>query len=85
MLTTLHCLNLQISKIEKSATSIIFQSTMNNVNFALKLIRLLTVSNLFALEVVQSCQHCQLCVLLENSNRNGNRHKNRNWGVETDL
>ena len=29
MLTTLYCLNLQISKIEKSATSII---TMNNVN-----------------------------------------------------
>ena len=26
-----------------------------------------TVSNLFALEVVQSCQHCQLCVLRENS------------------
>ena len=33
----------------------------------MKLIRLLTVSNLFALEVVQSCQHCQLCVLRENS------------------
>ena len=29
---------------------------------------LLTVSNLFALEDVQSCQHCQLCVLRENSN-----------------
>ena len=66
MLTTLYCLNLQISKIEKSTTSIIFQSTMNNVN-TLKLIKLLTVSNLFALEVVQSCQHCQLCVLRENS------------------
>ena len=34
----------------------------------MKLIRLLTVSNIFALEVVQSCQHCQLCVLQENSN-----------------
>ena len=34
----------------------------------MKLIRLLTISNLFALEVVQSCQHCQLCVLRENSN-----------------
>ena len=33
----------------------------------MKLIRLLTVSNLFALEVVESCQHCQLCVLWENS------------------
>ena len=34
----------------------------------MKLIRLLTISNLFALEVVQSCQHCQLYVLRENSN-----------------
>ena len=33
----------------------------------MKLVRLLTVSNLFGLEVVQSCQHCQLCVLRENS------------------
>ena len=32
MLTTLYCLKLQISKIEKSTTSIIFQSTMNNAN-----------------------------------------------------
>ena len=68
MFTTLYCLNLQISKIEKSATSIVFQSTMNNINLLLKLVMLLTVSNLFALEDVQSCQHCQLCVLLENSN-----------------
>ena len=30
---------------------------------ALKLIKILTVSNLFSLEVVQKCQHCQLCVL----------------------
>ena len=34
--------------------------------FALKLIRLLTISNLFSLEPVQKCQHCQLCVLREN-------------------
>ena len=27
-----YCLNLQISKIEKSATLIMFQSTMNNIN-----------------------------------------------------
>ena len=32
MLTTLYCLNLQISEMEKSVTSIIFHSTMNNVN-----------------------------------------------------
>ena len=36
---------------------------MANVNLQLKLIWLLTVSNLFQLEVVQKCQHCQLCVL----------------------
>ena len=35
--------------------------------FALKLIEFLTVSNLFKLEVVQKCQHCQLCVLQKNS------------------
>ena len=35
--------------------------------FAFKLIRFLNVSNLFTLEVVQKCQHCQLCVLWENS------------------
>ena len=37
--------------------------------FAFKIFRLLTVSNLFALKVVQSCQHCQLCVLRKNSTR----------------
>ena len=35
--------------------------------FALKLISLLTVSNLFPLDFVQKCQHCQLCMLRENS------------------
>ena len=34
--------------------------------FPLKLIRFLTVSNLFTFEVVQKCQCCQLCVLREN-------------------
>ena len=29
---------------------------------ALKLNRLLTIYNLFPFEVVQKCQHCQLCV-----------------------
>ena len=50
MFITLYCLNLQISKIEKQATSTIFQSTMNNVVFAWKPIRMLTLSNLFTLE-----------------------------------
>ena len=40
------------------------QNTMKNVNL---LIRFLTVSNLFTLEVVQKCQRCQLCVLREKS------------------
>ena len=35
--------------------------------FTLKLIGLLTVFNLFPLEVVQKCQDRQLCVLRENS------------------
>ena len=33
----------------------------------LKPIMPITVPDLFALEVVQECQHCQLCVLRENS------------------
>ena len=40
--------------------------------FAFKLIRFLTVLNLFTLEVVQKCQHCQLCVLRENWSQNSN-------------
>ena len=35
--------------------------------FAIKLIPLATTSDLFSLEVLQQCQHCQLCVLRENS------------------
>ena len=35
---------------------------MTSLNLQLKLIRLLTVSNLFQLEVAQKCRHCQLCV-----------------------
>ena len=34
---------------------------------ALKFISLVTTSNLFSLETVQKCQHCQVCVLWENS------------------
>ena len=40
---------------------------MANVNLLSNLLGVLTVSNLFALEVVQKCQRCQLCVLWENS------------------
>ena len=35
--------------------------------FALNFLPLVTTSNLFSLEVVQKCQHCQLFVLRENS------------------
>ena len=35
--------------------------------FVVKLISLANTCNLFSLEVVQKCQHCQLCVLRENS------------------
>ena len=35
--------------------------------FTFKLILLIITSNLFSLEVVQKCQHCQLYVLRENS------------------
>ena len=35
--------------------------------FTLKVLRYLTVSNLFTLEVIQKCQCCQLCVSRENS------------------
>ena len=34
--------------------------------FELQLISLATTSNLFLLEIVHKCQHCQLCVLWEN-------------------
>ena len=40
---------------------------LGKCQFALKLIRFSTVSNLFQLEVVQKCLCCQLCALLENS------------------
>ena len=33
--------------------------------FTLAFIQLATITNLFPLEVVQKCQHCQLCVLRE--------------------
>ena len=37
----------------------------NKCKLALKLIRLSTVSNIFPLEIVQTSQRCQLCVLWE--------------------
>ena len=40
---------------------------LDKCKFALKLIPIITVSNLFSVEVAQKCQHCQLCVLWENA------------------
>ena len=64
----MYCLNLKISWMKKSVTSVLIQSTMTKLNLHLKLIWLLTVYNLFLLQVAQKCQCCQLCVLRENSN-----------------
>ena len=43
--------------------------------FALKLIRLRSVYNLYPLEFLQKYQHCQLCVLGKNSNWSGNKYQ----------
>ena len=40
---------------------------MTKCKFALRLIPLSATSNLFSLEVVQKCLHCQLYALWENS------------------
>ena len=68
MLTFLYCLNLK-----KMIDREIYHINQNlkhhgKYKFAFKLIRFLTVSNLFTIEVVRKCQRCQLCVLWENSN-----------------
>ena len=39
----------------------------DNLKSALKFIQLVTIPNLFPFKDVQKCQHCQLCVLRENS------------------
>ena len=67
MLAFLCYSNLRISWIEKSITLILIQKHYEKYKFALELIGLLTVSNLFPLKVVQKCQHCQLCVLWDNT------------------
>ena len=56
----------KMDTVEKSVTITIIEST-DKCKFALKLIRLLAISNLFPLKVVQKYQRCQCCVLLENS------------------
>ena len=48
--------------------------------FAVKLIPLVITSNIFPLEIVQKCQHYQLCVLRKNSNlRSLAEHANQNF------
>ena len=57
------------TKLDKEINHFSFNSKhYKKCKFTLKLIGLLTVSNLFPLEVVQKCQHCQLCLLRDNSN-----------------
>ena len=69
MLTFLYCLNLK-NMADRQIHHINYNSKHHGkCKFGFKCIRFLTVSNLFTLEVVQKCQHCQLCVLQENSIR----------------
>ena len=67
MLTFLYCLNLKNMAARKIHHINKNSQHHGKCKFAFKLIRFLTVSNLFTLEIVQKCQHCQLCVLWENS------------------
>ena len=56
------------NKLDRGINHFNFNSKHHDkCKFALKLIGLLTVFNLFPLEVVQKCQDRQLCVLRENS------------------
>ena len=59
-------------KFENKLNREIDHFNFEKCEFVLKLIRLLTVSNSFPLEVVQKWQCSQLCVLQENSIRGGN-------------
>ena len=53
------------NKLDKVVTSYMnFKSIHHDrYEFTKRLMQLVGASNLFALEVVQKCQHCQLCVL----------------------
>ena len=67
MLEFLYCLNY---KLGGEISHINFNSKNYDklkYKFALKLIWLITASNLFQLEVLQKGQHCLFCVLWKNS------------------
>ena len=69
MLAFLYYLNLKI-KVDTVVIHVYFDSKYDvKCKFASTFIQLVTIINLFLFEVVQKCQHCQLCVLRENSNR----------------
>ena len=53
--------------------------------FTLKLIPLVTISNLFSLEVVPKCQHCQLCVLWKNASILSRPHCHLAYVKETHM
>ena len=66
MLAFLYCFNLKL-KVDTVVCHIYFYSKCHvKSKFTSKFIQLAT--NLFPLEVLQKCQHCQLCVLREKSN-----------------
>ena len=63
----LYCVKFE-NKLDKVTNYINFKSVhCDKYKSAKILIQLETVSNVFTLEVVQKCQHCQLCVLREHS------------------
>ena len=67
ILAFLYDLNLKI-KVDTVVSQIYFDSKYHaKCKFASKFIQLVTITDLFPFEVVQRCQHCQLCPLPENS------------------
>ena len=69
MLAFLYCLNFQ-KKLDKELSYFSFYSRYHD-KFALKQIKLLPVSNLFPLEVVQKCQRYKLCVFEHEKAKSG--------------
>ena len=62
----LHYLNFKI-KADTVVSHILIQITMSNANLY-QVYSTGTIGNSFPFEIVQKCQHCQLCVLWENWN-----------------
>ena len=49
------------------------------MEICIKVYQLVTITNLFPFEVVQRCQHCQLCPLRENSKLSVINFRIRKW------